>query len=106
MEEIILKEEQLKELANQYFELKQTIKEYRNGMRSRKYRAFSPEQKTRVKAQYTFFKHAINDTVRVLIDHNFHDAKLLEDAIRNRNVKFKNKIACIKALIKIPVTML
>lgn len=106
MEEIILKEEQLKELANQYFELKQTIKEYRNGIRSRKYRTFSNEQKLRVKAQYKFFKNAINDTVRVLIDHHYHDAKLLEDAIRNRNVKFKNKIACIKALMKIPVTML
>ena len=106
MEEIILKEDQLNEQANQYFELNQTIKEYRHGMRSRKYRAFSPEQKTRVKAQYTFFKHAVNDTVRVLIDHHYHDAKLLEDAIRNSNVKFKNKIACVKALMKIPVTML
>lgn len=106
MKEIILKEEQLKELSVQYYELRHTIKEYRHGIRSKKYRTFSKEQKLRVKAQYTFFKHAINDTVRVLIDHHYHDAKLLEDAIRNRNVKFKNKIACIKALMKIPVTML
>lgn len=104
--EKILKEKQLIELSNQYFELTETLKDYRKNMRSNRYKEMNEVQKRSVKAQYKFFSYCVDATVKTLLDHKYYNKDLLKNAILNRHVCLKTKIRCLKAYTRIPIRML
>ena len=100
MEEKTLNSKELTELKDQYFTLSETIKEYRKGMMSRKFRDFTPQLQSQTKMQYAFFKSALRDTVRLLIDHNAAGHDLLSHAVWNRGLPLKTRWTALKELWK------
>lgn len=103
MEKVMLEKSQLDDLAGQYYELKQTLTDYRHGMRSKAFKDMSYMQKRQTEMQYKFMAAAINDTITTLLMHNYSDKNLLKDAIRCRFVNGKTKRAILKSIWRTPI---
>lgn len=92
MEKRKLTQEELDQLNDQYYELKKTLKEYRDGMRSKNYRSmFDKQQRDQIELQYGFFKKCINETLITLMDQDGLKTTTAIDAIWNRFVGFVTK---------------
>ncbi len=101
----MLQLEELQQLEKQYYELNETLSQYRRGMKSRKFRKECSETlKSQTMAQYRFLKMAQNETMRVFLDHSYHKPAILRDAVRNRNLKLGMRWKCVKLLCKIPMS--
>ena len=84
--------EELQQLNTQYFELKTTLKQYREGMRAKGYRKrFNQSQRKNIEAQYKFFKHSINETLITLMDQIGLTKATGADALGNRFVSVGTK---------------
>lgn len=84
MEKRPLTPEELDQLEQQYYELTEELRSYRNGMRDRDYKAKFPKQeREHIKRQYKFLKNALNEGLGVLIDHEHLSVKTCIDVIGN-----------------------
>lgn len=101
MEKKKLNEQELEILRKQYYELTETIRDYKSNMMSKKFAEMDHNTQYRVKMQYNWFKLSINDTVRVLIDHDYCDRDMLIDAVFNRYLRFKMRWTALKELYRI-----
>ena len=93
-----LEQKELDDLKQQYYELTETIKEYRGMMKTRKFRCEPPQKQRVAKMQYAFFQFAIGDNLRTLMDHKAADKELLSHAVMNSALKLNSRWAALKEL--------
>lgn len=80
-------------MDQQYGELTKELYTYRDGMRSKDYKAkFPKRQRDQIKRQFEFLKMSLNEGLDVLMLHNHLKVGTGIDASRNPFVKFKTKI--------------
>lgn len=99
MEKQKLNNEELEKLTLQYHSITIDLEIYRVNMKGRKYRkSYSAAERDKHKKQYRFLKLALNETVMVLILHDYADFDLLTRSLRNRFLTFRTKWIVFKKL--------
>lgn len=103
MEKPKLQKKELEELRVQYYGNNEYLCELIKTKKSPIFKTGTEAQKKELRFQINFFKMAVNDGVRVLIDHDFADTELLSHAVGNRNLTFRTRWQCLKLLAKRPL---
>lgn len=86
-----LSDDELAKLDDQYWSLTDTLVQYDHGMRSPQFRRFPKDQQETTRKQFEFMKYALNESIRVLIIHDFLSKVTAEHASGNRYVTLKTK---------------
>lgn len=102
MEKPKLQRKELEDLYLQYFSNNEYLDDLVKTKKSPVYKTGTEKQRKELDFQVRFLKIALNDVLRVLIDHGHYDAKILKHAVKNRNLKFKTRWQCYKILSTIP----
>lgn len=86
-----LSDGELAKLDDQYWSLTDTLVQYDHGMRSPQFRRFPKDQQETTRKQFEFMKYALNESIKVLIIHDFLSKVTAEHASGNRYVTLKTK---------------
>lgn len=86
-----LSDGELAKLDDQYWSLTDTLVQYDHGMRSPQFRRFPKDQQETTRRQFEFMKYALNESIRVLIIHDYLSNLTAEHASGNRYVTLKTK---------------
>ena len=86
-----LSDEELDKLDTQYWNLTDTLVQYDHGMRSPEFKRFPKEQQETTRKQFEFMKYALNESVNVLILHDYLKPETAKHASGNRYVTLKTK---------------
>lgn len=100
MEKPQLTQEQLEQLKAQYYDLTEEVRRDRKLMKTRRFRDAPAEKQRILKMQYTFYRCAIEDGLRVLIDHDHVSEDLLCHVVLNRELRLKTRWWALKQLYK------
>lgn len=86
-----LSDEELDALDTQYWNLTDTLVSYDHGMRSPEFRRFPKDQQETTRKQFEFMKYALNESIMVLIIHDYLSDSTAKHASGNRYVTLKTK---------------